>query len=219
MAYPKIIQSILTLFSTTASHAVQMPPVGSIIDYYGELDSTWKHPIKNGVVDHHWRICDGHEGTPDLRDKFIVGAGGELMIGNAGGAKSAFPSIIVNDATQTATIQSALQSVSVNAHTLVESQTPAHGHGFFAEYGATADSNKAPASETYMQAAGTSAQSRSLRSSIIAMTGNSGSHTHGITTAEHTHTLLSDSHSHQLTITETDTRPPFVALYKIMRMS
>lgn len=32
-----------------------------------------------------WAICDGNNGTPDLRDKFIVGAGSGYAVGGTGG--------------------------------------------------------------------------------------------------------------------------------------
>ena len=35
-----------------------------------------------------WAICNGQNGTPDLRDRFIVGAGSAYSIGNTGGANS-----------------------------------------------------------------------------------------------------------------------------------
>lgn len=33
-----------------------------------------------------WNLCDGTNGTPDLRDRFIIGAGNEYSIGNTGGS-------------------------------------------------------------------------------------------------------------------------------------
>lgn len=33
-----------------------------------------------------WHICDGSSGTPDLRDRFIIGAGGTYPVGSTGGA-------------------------------------------------------------------------------------------------------------------------------------
>lgn len=33
-----------------------------------------------------WALCDGNNGTPDLTDKFIVGAGDTYNPGNTGGA-------------------------------------------------------------------------------------------------------------------------------------
>jgi microcystin-dependent protein len=35
-----------------------------------------------------WKLCDGTNGTPNLKDKFIVGAGGKYSVGNTGGADS-----------------------------------------------------------------------------------------------------------------------------------
>jgi hypothetical protein len=36
-----------------------------------------------------WALCDGTNGTPDLRDKFIAGAGGTLAVGDTGGQDTA----------------------------------------------------------------------------------------------------------------------------------
>ena len=33
-----------------------------------------------------WALCDGANGTPDLRGRFLVGAGGDYAPGDAGGA-------------------------------------------------------------------------------------------------------------------------------------
>jgi len=35
-----------------------------------------------------WVLCNGSNGTPDLRDRFIVGAGNAYSVGNTGGANS-----------------------------------------------------------------------------------------------------------------------------------
>lgn len=37
----------------------------------------------------NWALCDGTNGTPDLRDKFIVGSGNTYAIGAVGGSKDA----------------------------------------------------------------------------------------------------------------------------------
>ena len=50
-----------------------------------------------------WAICNGQNGTPDLRDRFIVGAGSAYSVNNTGGADSV---------------------------TLTESQIPSHNHSF-----------------------------------------------------------------------------------------
>lgn len=33
-----------------------------------------------------WLICDGTNGTPDLRDRFLLGAGGAFAVGATGGS-------------------------------------------------------------------------------------------------------------------------------------
>jgi hypothetical protein len=56
-----------------------------------------------------WAICDGTNGTPDLRDRFIVGAGNTYALGNSGGSTS--------------------QTITVNAHVLTTAEMPSHSHG------------------------------------------------------------------------------------------
>lgn len=51
-------------------------PVGSIILWFGSSDQ----PPEG------WAFCDGENGTPDLRGRFPVGAGGQYAVGATGGA-------------------------------------------------------------------------------------------------------------------------------------
>lgn len=53
-------------------------PAGGIIMWSGSLAS-----IPTG-----WVLCDGTNGTVDLRDRFIVGAGATYPVGNTGGANT-----------------------------------------------------------------------------------------------------------------------------------
>jgi len=46
----------------------------------------WSGTIAN--IPAGWHLCDGTMGTPDLRDKFIVGAGSTYGVGAAGGSTS-----------------------------------------------------------------------------------------------------------------------------------
>ena len=59
-------------------------PAGGIIMWSGSIGS-----IPAGYV-----ICDGNNGTPDLRDRFVVGAGNTYAVGNSGGFTSAVASSI-----------------------------------------------------------------------------------------------------------------------------
>lgn len=49
---------------------------GMIMLWYGSVES-----IPTG-----WNLCDGSMGTPDLRDRFVVAAGGSFGPGDTGGA-------------------------------------------------------------------------------------------------------------------------------------
>lgn len=51
-------------------------PSGSIILWFGSL----------AAIPAGFRLCDGGGGSPDLRDKFLVGAGGAYAVDANGGA-------------------------------------------------------------------------------------------------------------------------------------
>lgn len=53
-------------------------PASSIIPWYGNLAN-----IPDGFA-----LCDGKNGTPDLRDRFLVGAGNAYKLGDIGGENS-----------------------------------------------------------------------------------------------------------------------------------
>jgi len=66
-------------------------PVGGIIMWSGAIAT-----IPSG-----WALCDGSNGTPDLRDRFVVGAGSSYSFSNTGGAAT---------------------------HTLTATEMPSHSH-------------------------------------------------------------------------------------------
>jgi len=61
----------------------------------------WSGDITN--VPDGWTLCDGTDGTPDLRNRFIAGAGDEYTVGQTGGEKE---------------------------HQLTESEMPSHSHQY-----------------------------------------------------------------------------------------
>ncbi len=58
------------------THASYLIPVGGIILWSGAVVD-----IPSG-----WALCDGSNGTPDLRNRFVVGAGSTYSVGNTGGS-------------------------------------------------------------------------------------------------------------------------------------
>jgi len=49
-----------------------------------------------GAVPDGWYLCDGTNGTPDMRDRFAVGAGEGLAVNATGGAASVTPTATVS---------------------------------------------------------------------------------------------------------------------------
>lgn len=103
--------------STVQTTAV---PDNVIIMWYGSLLS-----IPTG-----WKLCDGTNGTPDLRDKFIVGAGSTYAVGATGGVTT-----VTLTAPQLPTHTHPYSSLTVSpagdhAHTLTFSSTGDHNHPY-----------------------------------------------------------------------------------------
>jgi hypothetical protein len=87
---------------------------GMIVMWYGS----------SGSVPSGYHLCDGTSGTPDLRDKFIVGAGGTYAptFGNTGGSGS------VN-------LAGGSLSGSTSSYTLTPADIPSHRHRLRASSG------------------------------------------------------------------------------------
>lgn len=92
-----------------------------ISDVSGDLD---KHKVPKGTIalwsgttaniPTGWALCNGQAGTKDLRNRFVVGAGGEYKVDGTGGNASVTPSGAV--------------SVSVGSHALSWNEMPYHNH-------------------------------------------------------------------------------------------
>lgn len=51
----------------------------------------WSGSIAAAAIPQGWQLCDGSNGTPDLRDRFVVGAGSSYATGLVGGSLSLTP--------------------------------------------------------------------------------------------------------------------------------
>ncbi|MBQ2870556.1 hypothetical protein IJE86_02520 [bacterium] len=70
------LRNRLTALEQTPAPTNDNFPIGGIIMWSGTT-------IPTG-----WKLCNGQNGTPDLRDRFIVGAGSSYAIGAKGGAST-----------------------------------------------------------------------------------------------------------------------------------
>jgi len=138
-----------------------------------------------------WILCDGHNGTPDLRDRFIVGAGDGYQAGDSGGANTVTPSGTIANATAGGTVANT---------TLAESQMPWHTHPVL-PYPTFQD----------VASGGGNIKGGQTNRAIFATegSGGSGAHTHGFT---------GTAHNHALTGTAQENRPPYYALAFIMKL-
>jgi len=180
-------------FANAASDGVNT--AGNFDAIAAGIITMWSGSI--GAIPSGWFLCDGTNGTPDLRDRFIVGAGSTYAVNATGGA---------------ATV------------TLTQAETPAHTHGYgpvnvvsggshshgvndpthvhsYTRYnttsGATPTSGDGPGSSGTTGASGTGI-------SLVA----GGAHTHGYGPTNTTSIGSSGSH---------ENRPPYFALCYIRK--
>jgi len=169
-------------------------PSGGIIMWSGSTDD----------IPTTWALCDGLNGTPDLRDRFVVGAGNSYAIGDIGGASSV---------------------------TLTEAQIPSHNHSFSdttssAGYHSHSGSTNTTGSHTHTY--DTRSRTRDCGSSYTSKwegvtsksTSSSGNHSHSLSinsAGSHTHSIsgttgtTGSGSSHE-------NRPPYYALAYIMKL-
>jgi hypothetical protein len=91
-------------------------PTGMISLWYGSI----------GSVPLGWYLCDGTNGTPDLRDKFVVGAGSTYSVAATGGTADA----IVVSHTHTATVTDPGHTHTATTGTLAGAQFQSGNLGF-----------------------------------------------------------------------------------------
>lgn len=158
-------------------------PSGGIVLWSGSVAS-----IPSG-----WYLCDGNNSTPDLRSRFVVGAGGAYSVGSVGGSADA---IVVS-----------------HTHTGTTGSNGAHQH-FIANTDISAGGSSMTNS-TYLARAGGASYS-GLSYNEYATAGTSTTPTIGLTSSSgaHTHTFTTDSSG----VSGTNANlPPYYALCYIMK--
>lgn len=152
-------------------------PAGIIVMWSGSSAS-----IPSG-----WVLCDGSNGTPDLRNRFVVGATSTYAVGATGGATST--------SATTGTGGSHDHGAATGSHVLTQSEIPSHTHGGVPQL--TVDTDRGEGHSSLFSVDDTGSTS--------ATGGGLG----------HTHTIASDSgHTHSVTVA---TLPPYYALCFIQK--
>lgn len=141
-----------------------------------------------------WFLCNGANGTPDLRNRFIVGAGSSYAVGATGGADS----VTLTEAqipSHTHTITATTDSQGFHSHTVND---PGHAHTYVSPGG----------TGTIAGGFGISAVGAATGVSVTGISLNgAGAHTHTITATAAT---TGGSQAHE-------NRPPYYALAYIMK--
>jgi len=67
---------------------IGMVPPGGIVMFSGDINTAFDAAGTGrlGTPFQGWQLCNGNNGSPDLQDRFIAGAGRNYQIGNTGGA-------------------------------------------------------------------------------------------------------------------------------------
>ena len=103
-----------------------------------------------------WLLCDGTNSTPDLRDRFVVGAGSTYAVGATGGA---------------ATVALVTGNLPAHAHTLSSGGAASHTHDIVAVFNPGGGS----AAGMVYSAVGQPFANQPTQTSAPALTGSSGS--------------------------------------------
>lgn len=205
----------------------QLLPIGSIILWYGSVAS-----IPAG-----WQLCNGTNGTPNLMDVFVAGAGNTLVPNQTGGSSTASATTASagshshtgvdqvagahshTGATASYTLQ--IADMPSHNHVAASSLQEGAGHAHPLTYGTGGGGPNFPAmlagtgsvtSQTDYATTGATVQT------AIFNTGGSGGHVHGISSdGSHQHVITADgAHTHTVSVT---TVPPYYALCYIMKVT
>ncbi len=157
-------------------------PAGGIIMWSGAA----------GAVPTGWALCDGSKGTPNLRDRFVIGAGSSYAPGATGGA-----------ATHSHTASAGATAAANQWSSLSTSQMPVHRHTYVG--GGGSNSNMATGNPPGFM--GGNSTGVAIKSDLIGDTGGWDGHTHG-----------QEAHTHSVAVAAGGAFPPYYALCFIMKL-
>lgn len=206
-----------TTATTTATQALRKDQIITLISTYlpAGIIMLWSGAIAS--IPSGWALCNGSNGTPDLRDRFVIGAGSTYSVGGTGGTSTMIYQTQVGGEHSHGGL--------TGATTLTISQIPAHDHGGVVgingdhQHGLTGEGvwrhgdgaganvvGPGPGGAQYYRGGG--------------LTDTAGAHSHTIssqgggTAHDHTISQTSTGHTHLVTAV-----PPYYALAYIMKLA
>lgn len=155
-----------------------------------------------------WALCDGDNGTPDLRERFIAGAGGDLAPFEVGGSATL-------SGTGTLELSGAhTHPLDIDGHVLTIAELPAHTHwnGMTDDGPGMFNHGSRPAAPAADREPSAGKDSGTVEG-LTEVTGGDAAHTHTGNTTE------SGLHTHDITLDEVVSLPPYFALCFIMKIA
>lgn len=189
-AVAQSLQAIQNTLQTLTAFTVSMK--GVIVMWSGSADN-----IPEG-----WALCDGTNGTPDLRDRFIVGAGGEYTVGDTGGAKEV---TLTTEQMPKHSHTGSTNSAGAHTHTGTTNTAGEHTHSYTRYSGVTRVSQITLVANAWVGTTTANTSSAGAHSHTLNIN-SAGAHTHTVTTNE-----TGGGQPHE-------NRPPYYALCFIMRV-
>ena len=186
-----------------------------------------------------WALCNGSSGTPDLRNRFVVGAGSTYSVGDTGGANTVtLDATMIPSHTHTVTTTGSTSSENAHSHTFsgtTSGQSATHSHTATVSdpgHDHTSFTNGAPngagAGAALTSSSWGNTPGHAVQSNTTGITVSNGN-----ASADHNHTQSGTTstqaaHTHTLTLSSTaastggglshENRPPYYALAYIMRL-
>ena len=169
-------------------------PPASSSDIFPGMILMWSGTID--TIPGGWQLCDGTNGTPNLVDRFIVGAGSSYDVGGTGGSASV-------------TLTTAQMPSHTHTATTTIPSGGTHKHTIYVDF----DAYSSNSGSTYKRLGAYDGIGGTNDTGSLCYIGTdnnteAGSHTHTATT---TNTSVGSGSSHE-------NRPPYYALAYIMKM-
>lgn len=188
------------LFADLKAQAVTEAAAADAIRLPTGIISMWSGSV--GSIPAGWQICDGTNGTPNLYDRFIVGAGSAYAVGSSGGVETVTLSLSQIPGHQHSGTTNAENAA--HTHSGSTSTDGLHGHAIVVTAGNSTGPNAATSNGAQVSTAVT--EPEGLHGHTFTTGNESAPHAHDYTTS-----FAGGGGAHE-------NRPPYFALCYIMKL-